>query len=112
MSLQPAIKRAKKAIQDYLLNPENDKKREKALAEIENANTVSDEYGRRRYWRNELLVVPHYDLVPSSWYAETRETQWSIERMPDWARNGKLVPELGTDISGRAYTVAPKSTPR
>jgi hypothetical protein len=111
MSLPAAIKRAKFAIQDNILNPGNEEKRAKAIKEIDNANTIS-RVGGRKYWYKELLIFPHYDLVPSSWYAETRDIQWSIEKIPEWAKSGKSEPDLGTDIRGYKYTVPPKSESR
>lgn len=113
-SLQPAIKRAKKAIQNYHLNPESSEKRDIALREIENANVVSIRNGNRRNWNKELLIVPHYDLFPHSWYCEMwqKETIWSIEKIPAWAENGSNEPNVGTNINGLKYTIAPKSERR
>lgn len=115
MSLQPAIKRAKLAIQSLLLDPKNPQKRVIALREIENADNVSATAGRRR-WRYEILVVPHYDLFAGSWYGEshikTTEPVWDIDRMPVWAENGKTEPTIGEIVNGKEYTQPPKSAER
>jgi hypothetical protein len=111
---QAAIKRAKKAIQAYILDPENEKKYATAVVEVNNADEVVGN-GNRKYWRQEVLMVPHYGLVPTSWYAKTfKVEQWSLERMkmPEWAKNGKLEPDLGVNILGHAYTTPPKSAER
>jgi len=109
-ALQPAIKRAKKAIQDYQLHP-SEEKRKTAEIEIENANKVSKKQGRRR-WQMEMLIIPHYSLCRGSWYAESNEAQWSIDKMPTWAQNGKNEPDNSVSILGRAYTKAPPSVPK
>lgn len=114
-SLQPAIRRAKLAIQALLLDPKNPQKRVIALREIENADNVSSVAGRRR-WRFEILVVPHYDLFTSSWYGEshikTTDPLWDIDRMPEWARNGRTEPAVGEIVNGKEYTQPPKSAER
>ena len=104
-----AIKRAKKAIQDLLLNP-SEEKRAIAQEEIENANKRRD--SNRTNWNKEILIVPHYGLCPSSWYCQTNEVQWSLNKMPEWAKNGKLEPKIGEMVHGHAYTSAPKSMSR
>ena len=115
LSLQPAIKRAKLAIQALLLDPENPKKRVIALREIENADKNSSVAGRRR-WRFEYLIVPHYDLFASSWYGESHikstEPVWDIDRMPEWAKNGRPEPAHGEIVNGKEYTQPPKSAER
>lgn len=114
-SLQPAIKRAKLAIQALLLDPKNPQKRVIALREIENADNVSSLAGRRR-WRFECLIVPHYDLFAGSWYGESHikatEPVWDIDRMPFWAENGRTEPALGEIVNGKEYTQPPKSAER
>jgi hypothetical protein len=114
-SLQPAIKRAKLAIQALLLDPKNPQKRVIALREIENADNVSSVAGRRR-WRFEYLIVPHYGLFSTSWYGESHikstELVWDIDRMPEWAKNGRTEPAIGEIVNGKEYTQPPKSAER
>uniref|UniRef100_A0A6C0HDY0 Uncharacterized protein n=1 Tax=viral metagenome TaxID=1070528 RepID=A0A6C0HDY0_9ZZZZ len=111
-SLQPAIKRAKLAIQALLLDPTSTVKLANAQREIQNADCVSAQNGRRRQWRHEALIVPHYNLISGSWYCEAREPSWEIDKMPQWAYNGSLEPNIGTMINGFEYTYAPKSSER
>lgn len=112
-----AIKRAKKAIQKLLLNEDaskTDKLRATAEEEIENANKHCG-YDRK-YWREEVLIVSNKafsDTIPnSSWYTKTRSIQWSLTKMPAWARNGKDEPDVGIIIEGKEYTKALPSQPR
>jgi len=106
-ALQPSIKRAKLAIRSFIQNPTEDK-RKIAELEIANADKISKGKGRKN-WKNEILIIPHYTLCFNSWYAETNSTQWSIDKMPDWAKNGENEPNIGTNIDGNSYTKAPKS---
>jgi len=114
-ALQPAIKRAKLAIQALLLDPLNPQKRVIALREIENADKVSSFTDRRR-WRFERLVVPHYDLFPGSWYGELHikvtKPVWDIDTMPEWAKSGRKEPALGEIVYGKEYTQPPLSAER
>lgn len=106
-----AIKRAKKAIQKLLLNGDaskTDKLRATAEEEIANANKHCGH--DRKYWKEEVLIVSNKafsDTIPnSSWYVKTRSIQWSLTKMPVWAKNGKDEPTTGTLIEGKAYTKA------
>jgi hypothetical protein len=108
-SSHAAIKRAKKAIQDLILNP-SEEKRAIAKEEIDNANKRRD--SNRTNWEKETLIIPHYGLCPSSWYCKTNEVQWSLNKMPDWAKSGKLEPKIGETVHGHAYTTPPKSQSR
>lgn len=112
MTLQTAIKKAKIAIQKSQLDPVNTVKRETALQEMAIANQLSREQNNRLWWKNEILIKPHYSLQPDSWYIETKTVQWGIDNMPEWAQNGKIEPDLHVSINGIAYTEAPKSASR
>jgi len=109
-ALQPAIKRAKLAIQDALLSPSDPNKLALAERAVQNAHEVASKKGRKN-WDKEILMVPHYQL--HSWYCETKDVQWSLTSMPQWAKNGRTEPIAGIDmINGFLYTDAPKSTGR
>lgn len=110
-ALQPAIKRAKKSIQNSLLHPGDLKKKKIALDEIENANNISSQNGRIK-WQTEMLIIPHYNLCPGDWYLSTNEIQWSIDKMPKWVENGKNEPDVNYSINGISYTSAPNSVKR
>jgi hypothetical protein len=108
-----AIKRAKKAIQKLLLNTDeskSEKLRKTAEEEIENANKNC---GDRKYWREEVLIKSNKQfsdsVLSSSWYTKTKTVQWSLTRMPEWAKNGADEPNAGTTIEGKPYTIAPPS---
>jgi hypothetical protein len=111
-----AVKRAKQAIRASILAPEDDDKKDEARREIENADRVST----RRNWKKEILLVPHYELCTSSWYCETDEIQWDVDKMPVWARNELDEPDIGIALQYRfrgrpqnyAYTKAPASASR
>jgi hypothetical protein len=111
------IKRAKKAIQKLLLNEDASKNEKlRATAEVEIAHANKHCGSDRRYWREEVLIISNKafsDTIPnSSWYTKTRSIQWSLTKMPAWARNGKDEPNAGAIIEGKAYTKALPSQPR
>jgi hypothetical protein len=111
-SVQPAIKRAKMAIQKALLNPGDETLIITAMEEIKNADDVTSKKGRSD-WRGDIFIVPHYSLFEGNWYCnQWKQTHWSINKMPAWAYNGKVEPNLGELVLGREYTAAPKSTER
>lgn len=111
-SVQPAIKRAKQAIQRALLKPGDEILIAVAIEEIKNADEVTARSGRSD-WRGDIFMVPHYSLFEGNWYCnQWKQTYWSIDKMPAWAFNGKVEPNLGELILGREYTAAPKSTER
>jgi|LauGreDrversion2_2_1035103.scaffolds.fasta_scaffold02021_3 hypothetical protein len=119
-----AIKRAKVDIQKHLLNTNPAKAgalREAALASIANADDCTGRSGRHN-WRNEALLASNQQFSGEfykesgrnffNWYVLTGREQWGIDKMPDWARNGKPEPNRGTPIEGKSYTMALKSQPR
>jgi hypothetical protein len=115
-----AIKRAKVDIQKYLLNTnpaKADALREAAEASIANAD---EHAGGRREWRKEVLLASnqpfcrlfHPGATNFGWYLPTKTVQWGIDKMPDWARNGKAEPDSGTLIEGKSYIKSPPSQSR
>lgn len=105
------IKRAKKAIQKLLLNEDASKTDNlKAIALIEIANADKHCGSSRKYWREEALIVSNKafsdEVGSSSWYTKTRTLQWSLKKMPAWARNGKDEPNVGAMIQGEPYSNA------
>lgn len=120
MTVQSAIKRAKNAIRDSLLQPGSIIMMRKAIEETDKADSETGysnnnvvRYGRAN-WRKEVFIIPHYNWNAGtvSWYCETKEDQWGIDRMPSWAFNNKKEPNEGESICGITYTVAPKSVAR
>jgi len=125
-----AIKRAKLDIQKYLLNTnpaKADGLRAAAEAAISNADaclpkSASGRKSGRYNWRNEVLIVSNQQFSGEldsaggsnffNWYALSRMEQWNINKMPEWARNGKPEPTKDTLIEGRPYKMALKSQPR
>jgi len=110
------IKRAKKAIQKLLLNEDASKNEKlRATAEVEIAHANKHCGSDRRYWREEVLIISNKafsdSVGSSSWYTKTRSIQWSLTKMPAWARNGKDEPNAGAIIEGKAYTKALPSQP-
>ena len=112
MTVQSTIKRANNAIRDSLLQPGSIILMRKAIDEIDKAD--SEVYrNSRTNWKKEVFIAPHYNWkMGTSWYCETKEDQWGIDRMPSWAFNNKKEPSEGESICGIAYTVAPKSASR
>ena len=110
-SIPIAIKRAKKAIQKYILHP-CEKHKIIAEEEIENANNISKNTDRKE-WKKELFIISYrafsLKLGSTNWYDKTREVQWSLDKMPEWARNGKEEPDTGYAFGEHSYTKAPKS---
>jgi hypothetical protein len=105
------IKRAKKAIQKLLLNTDASKTETlKATAEIEMAN-ADKHCGDRKYWREEVLITsnqPFCQSIPNtSWYCKVRAVQWSLTKIPEWAKNGKDEPNAGEMIEGKPYVNPP-----
>jgi hypothetical protein len=110
MTAESVIKRAKKAIRASILHPFDEKLTNLAIIAIDQAN---QNCGRRINWKKEVFIVPHYTLVPNSWYYETKQDKWGLEIMPAWASNNKNEPDIGTVISDDiVYTPAPKSASR
>jgi hypothetical protein len=121
ITYQPSARRAKLAIQAYLLAKKYnapaeqlDALRANAVIEIDNSN-LNNCNGPRKRWASEMLIVPHYDLWDNrSWYCEIKsntDNLWSLERMPKWAYNGQLEPDIGFMIGKTPYFTAPKSQP-
>ena len=110
MTVQSAIKRAKNAIRDSLLQPGSIIMMRKAIEEIDKADNETYRNSRTN-WKKEVFIAPHYNWN-ASWYCETKEDQWGIDRMPSWAFNNKKEPNEGESICGIAYTLAPKSVAR
>ena len=121
ITCQPSARRAKLAIQAYLLakkynapSEDLDALRASAVIEIDNAN-LNNSNGSRKRWASEMLIVPHYDLWDNrSWYCEIKSNTndlWSLERMTKWAYNGQLEPDIGFMIGKTPYFTAPKSLP-
>ena len=119
-----AIKRAKTDIQKHLLNTnptKADALRQAAAASMANADNCTGRAGRYN-WRNELLIASNQQFSGEfykesgrnffNWYVLTGREQWGIDKMPDWARNGKPEPNRGASIEGKSYTMALKSQPR
>uniref|UniRef100_A0A6C0JJH7 Uncharacterized protein n=1 Tax=viral metagenome TaxID=1070528 RepID=A0A6C0JJH7_9ZZZZ len=107
-STEASVKRAKKAIQKYILDKsKTDKKRETVEAEIENAN----KHGRKG-WNHEVLIRSNQGFNNTvrnnshNWYVLTSEVQWSLKKMPDWAKSGNDQPEKGEMIEGSPYILA------
>lgn len=113
-SLPIVIKRAKKAIQKYILHP-CEKHRIIAEEEISNANRISKN-SDRKHWKRELFIISHQHFSSkfgsSNWYNKTNEEQWNLEKIPEWARNGKDEPDSGYKIGEHNYVKAPKSNGR
>ena len=109
MTAESVIKRAKKAIRASILHPFDEKLTNLAISAIDEANRNC---GRRLNWKKEVFLIPHYSLVPGSWYYETKEDKWGLEIMPEWASNNKNEPENGAIIGNIVYTTAPKSASR
>lgn len=113
MTVQSAIKCAKNAIRDSLLQPGSIILMRKAIEEIEKADDETYRNSRTN-WKKEIFIVPHYtwNMGTVSWYCETKEDQWGIDCMPAWAFNNKKEPNEGVSICGIAYMAAPKSVAR
>lgn len=113
MTIQSAIKRAKNAIRNSILQPGSVILMRKAVEETEKADSEVRRNGRAN-WRKEVFIVPHYNwnAGTASWYCETKEDQWGVDRMPSWAFNNKKEPNEGESICGITYTAAPKSVGR
>lgn len=111
-SKEASIKRAKKAIQKYHLDKTASKKAT-AEAEIANANAHC---GDRKKWDHEMLIKSNKEFSDaarnSSWYLVTSSKQWTLEKMPDWAKNGNEEPAVGEMINGTAYFKGAKSAER
>lgn len=111
------IKRAKKAIQKLLLNEDASKAAKlRETAEIEMENADKNCGGDRKYWREEVLITSNKlfcDTIPNtSWYCKARTVQWSLTKMPEWAKNGKDEPKSGESIEGKPYVKSLPSQPR
>lgn len=107
-STEASVKRAKKAIQKYILDKsKTDKKRETVEAEIANAN----KHGRKG-WNHEVLIRSNQGFNNTvrndshSWYVSTSHVQWSLDKMPDWAKSGNEQPKKGEMIEGSPYILA------
>lgn len=111
-SKEASIKRAKKAIQKYLLDKTAAKKAT-AEAEIANANAHC---GDRKKWDHEILIKSNKQFSDaarnSSWYLISSSKQWSLEKMPDWAENGNEEPAVGEKVKDTAYFKEAKSAER
>jgi hypothetical protein len=118
-TIQAAIRRAKLSIQAYLLAKNNTQLSPEEIA-VMHADTVANiqianditANGSRARWASEMLIIPHTNLWMNSWYCEVRKNTdplWSIDRMPRWARNGFIEPDVGFMIGTSSYTSAPKS---
>jgi hypothetical protein len=107
-STEASVKRAKKAIQKYILDKsKTDKKRETVEAEIANAN----KHGRKG-WNHEVLIRSNQGFNNTvrnnshNWYVSTSHVQWSLDKMPDWAKSGKDQPKKDEIIEGSPYILA------
>lgn len=98
-TLWGAINRAKLEIRKYHLEEnakKKDKQKEKAIAAMENADAVIGPgpfkyISTRQNWRNEVLYLNYYENDPRvGRYWEDDKTQWSIETIPEWAKNPDL----------------------
>jgi len=111
-SKEASIKRAKKAIQKYYLDKTAAKK---AIAEAEIAN-ANAHCGDRKKWDHEMLIKSNKEFSDatrnSSWYLVTSSKQWSLEKMPDWAKNGNEEPTVGEKVKDTAYFKGAKSAER
>jgi len=114
-----AIKRAKVDIQKHLLNKnaaKADALRDAAEKSIKNANDLAKS---RRDWKKEVLMTSNRKFSETvygngrnffNWYTITGETQWGIDKMPEWAKSGSKEPKTGEMIVGRPYVLEPKGS--
>jgi len=112
-----AIRRAKLAIQAFILNLDESKSetlRTDAIEAIENAKNHPD--SNRKQWEYELLIESNKafskTVGSTNWYTLRPTIQWSLTEMPDWARSGEKEPPLFEMILGFPYTSSISSQSR